>query len=270
MRSACPNCGNPTLGLPNCGYGIPTKVLGQIYRLFDCYIQYANSEGQGMATVETAACGVHPFVVNYSAMEDYVWKLGATPINIKAYSRESETHCLRAIPDEDDFVEKLINFLSLPEALRAKKGNDALNGVLTYYTWEKSAKVWMDAIDTLPLKLENNTWLSPIKIHKPNTNIPSQNISVEDFINWAIINVVGKPELLHTNLPLRLCADLNTGLSGASTGGIYFNELSTLGTRPNFRSFSRQDAVQELLNLCGYYNEWEQKRYNLLKSKGIM
>ena len=268
-RSACKRCRSPQVAMPNCGIGVPTEILAEVYKMFDVYVQISTAEGLGVPVIEASACGVHPMVTNYSAMEDFVWKLGATPINVKSFVRESETHCYRASSDQNDLVNKLLEFLSLPEGLRLAKGYEAHLGAKQYYSWDRSVKVWIDAINSLPKKDIRKTWLSPIRIHQPITQLPNshEHMSNEDFVRWAITNVLGRSELLNSYFELRLMGDLNLGIRGESTGGMYFNELSTLGTKPNFKQFNRQDAMGELVNLCNYYNHWEEKRYQKLSQR---
>lgn len=118
----CPRCGKYALGFPSTEKGVSREFLAQVYNLFDVSIQYSIAEGQGLPIVEAASCAVPVMVVNYSAMEDAVNKLGATPIDVIRLFREAETNSYRAYPDNNDLVEKLYNFAKLPVSLRKKKG----------------------------------------------------------------------------------------------------------------------------------------------------
>jgi glycosyltransferase involved in cell wall biosynthesis len=106
----CQRCGEPAASMSNVHNGASCEVLSYIYNLFDIYVQYASSEAWGCPLTEAASCGVTICAVDYSAMSDIVEKLGGIPIKVLALEPEIETGCLRAIPDNNDFVDKLIQF----------------------------------------------------------------------------------------------------------------------------------------------------------------
>jgi glycosyltransferase involved in cell wall biosynthesis len=258
-KNFCPKCGSPNAGFPNTGFAVSREVLGAIIGLFDCYVQYANSEGQGLPQVEAAACGIPVFAVDYSAMSDVVRKLGGIPVAVKAFSREAETNCLRAIPDNNDFVRKLIEFLQLPESVRRKMGFDARQAVAKHYSYDKTARIWMDHFDSIDAKPHELTWLSPAKLHKPNLNIP-KGLTTEEFVRWGIANIAGRPDLVHSYMAMRMIRDLNWGASLPSMGGMYFNEASLLGQQQRFVPFNEEAAVKEMVKICEFRNKWERKR----------
>ena len=96
--------------MSNVHNGVSNEYLSDIVNCFDVYLQYANSEGFGLPQVEAAACGVPVMSIDYSAMSRVVRKLGGTPLKVKHLSKEMETGCLRAVPDNTYAAKKLKDF----------------------------------------------------------------------------------------------------------------------------------------------------------------
>jgi hypothetical protein len=236
-------------------------VLGGVLNLFDVYVQYANSEGFGMPMVEAAACGVPVMAVDYSAMSDVVRKVNGFPIKVQRLLREAETHCLRAVPDNDDLVKQLIAFLSLPDSMRARKGFLSRKGMETNYSYDKTAQIWADYIDSVVPK---DTWAFPAHVHEPQLSVP-RGLSNEQFVAWGIRNIAGRPELLNSYMAVRMCRDLYMGMTVPHTGGLYINELSNIGTMAQRGPFNHEIAVQELVKIAEVWNRWETKRAQVVK-----
>lgn len=258
-RTACRNCGRPTAMLTSSQDGISRGALNDVLNLFDVYVQYANSEGFGMPMVEAAAAGLPVMAVDYSAMSDVVRKIRGVPIAVQRMVREPETHCWRALPNNDDFVGKLIDLLSRPEPVRRRMGYEARKGVEEHYTYEKTAKKWEEYFDSIEERPETNTWGSPAQIFRPNTNVPN-GLSDDQFVAWGMNHVVGRPDMANGYAALRMVRDLAMGLTSPQAGGLYFNELSTLGLPPRCRTFNRDAAMQEMLKLNDNWNFWETQR----------
>jgi glycosyltransferase involved in cell wall biosynthesis len=261
-RTVCPACRKPEAGLPNTQHGIPNTVLSNIVNLFDVYVQYAICEGFGMPMVEAAACGVPVMAVDYSAMSDVVRKVKGMPIKVQRLFRETETHRHFALPDNQDFIAQLYKFANLPEAVRRKKGYDARKGVETHYTWDRTAKLWEKHFDAVGVKDLGKTWNGPASIYNPNPNFPT-NVANETFIKHAIINITGETELIESFMAARMLKDLNYGATTRGIGGIYFNDLSALGVRPEWIPYTRQHVIDELMNYRNNKNNWEALRTGL-------
>lgn len=256
VRAACRKCGAHTAGFPNTHNGISRADLGRVMNLFDAYVQYANSEGFGMPQVEAAACGVPVMAVDYSAMSDVVRKVGGVPIPVQRLCRESETHCWRALPDNAAFASLLTGLLSKPEPVRRRMGYEARKAVEERYTYDRTAKVWEDHLDSVDV---SDRWLAPPRIHTPAERAP-QGLSDEDFVRWGMVHVAGRPELVNSYTAVRMARDLNWESSLPSMGGLYFNEASTLGVQVKYRPFHREDALHELRALGEQKNFWERRR----------
>ncbi len=258
-KTHCIRCGAYEAGFPNSNSGISREVLCNVLNMFDVYVQYANSEGFGMPLVEAAACGIPVMAVDYSAMSDVVRKLKGMPIDMQRLYRESETHCWRALPDNSDFVRKLINLLSKPEPVQARHRREARQQVEKFYTYEKTAKVWEDHFDSVVLRDEQTTWLSPAQSHEPRNGIP-RGLSDEEFVRWGLIHVAGRPDLVNSYTALRMIRDLGWGLTNPHMGAMYFNESSTIGMTERNEPFNREIALQRMLDLCSQRNHWEKER----------
>ena len=258
-RIPCTKCGAPQAVLPNTSFGVSNEELGQIINWFDLYVQYSVCEGFGMPQVEAGACGVPAITVDYSAMSSVGRKLKSDFVKPAAFFWDSPTHSERAIPDDEELIEKISKFLKLPSSMKRKKGMDAYIGVQKHYTWDKAAKIWEDYLDSIEPEDEQNTWLSEIKTYKPNTNAP-QGLNVKDFVSWAIANVWGRHDKVNSYLALKFCRDLNYGKTSSSSESLYYNENSYADNQQNFQSFTRDDAMQKLQNMCEYENQCEMKR----------
>jgi glycosyltransferase involved in cell wall biosynthesis len=218
-----------------------------------------NSEGLGLPSIEAASCAVPVFAVNYSGMTDVIKKTKGYAIDVQRFIREAETGQDRAMPDNQNFVNQLIKFFQLPEAMRAKKGNEARKGILEYFDWDKTAKTWEDHFDSIPLKDQSTTWNSPAKFHEPARDVPI-NIDNESFVEWAITHVLGKSDLIGSYLNIRLLRDLNWQSTTDSTSDLYYNDASALGIRANRKDFTKENVLTYLKALCDFRNGWEQKR----------
>ena len=159
----CYMCNQKSAVIPNVSNGVDDTVLSKIIGSFDAYVQYSICEGFGMPQVEAAGCGVPVFSVNYSAMEDIVDKLNATPIDVGAYFKELETSAIRVYPNETDFVSKLSQFILQPEQMRKRKGYDIRKLTEKEYDWSTTLAKWESYLDTIVLKKLQGKWDSPHK-----------------------------------------------------------------------------------------------------------
>lgn len=264
--SVCPKCKQRTAGLSAVRRGIPNDALAKIYNIFDLYIQYANSEGFGMPQSEAAACGVPIMATDYSAMSDIVRKLGGYPVKEGFRYTEMETGCIRVHPSEDDFVEKVTEFVNLPNSMKLLKRQETKkNFEENYNSWAKTANVWSEAIDSLPVK---ESWESPPKI-MPAMELTEKTNQLDNaqFSEWLITHVLREPERLNSYLYTRLLRDLNYGVSQKGIASLYSNEDSSLVFgRPDYEKFSREDAYKEILKLAHHRNKWENTRYQSLQN----
>lgn len=267
-RSVCGFCNTYSARFPGSGGGLSRESMCDVYNLFDVYVQFSLAEGQGIPMVEAAGCGVPVMAVNYSGMESVVRNVSGIPINVQRFFTEAETGRKMALPDIDDFVEKLTSFLLKPQPIRAKYGREARKGVEKYYDWDKTAARWMKRIDEIEVPDHSETWLSPPKVHEINENVP-QGLTNEEFVAWGLINVAGRPDLLNSYMAMRMSMNLNWGVKmGHGMGGVYQNDDSTLGFRQRLYPFGPEDAMNVFREMAEKNNHWERVRANKIASAG--
>ena len=255
----CKHCHNFTAKLTNPREGVSVDVLAQIMNCFDLYVQYANSEGFGLLQVEAAACAVPIMSVDYSAMSSVVRKLNGVPLRVSAMYKELETGCMRAIPDNDFFVQKLLDFCSMPKPVRKKKGFEARQAFIKHYQWDETASKWEKLFDAVKIKHEKETWNSPLRTHSPSEQIPN-NLNNKQFVDWLMINVLGDTDKLNSYMAMRMVRDLNYGVYTEGAGGVYYNDGSLLSTSPKNKFFDQEEAYKQMWELANRKKYWEEIR----------
>lgn len=268
VRTICPKCKTANVVMPSTQRGIDRKSLAAIYNLFDLYIQYSICEGFGLGAIEAAACAIPVMEVDYSAMSDVVRKLNGYPIKVQRMFHESETGCMRALPDNSDLVNKMVNFLQLPESMRAKKGFEARKGAEKYYNWDRTANRWMEYFDSVEIKPWEQTWFSPPRLFSPSNEIPTpQQLTDSQFIDWALINVLGEPNMVGSYTALKMSRDLLWGTTNQGFSTLQFNDQSLLGSKPQYSEYNRNIVCETLKKLAAKRNYWEKIRYEKLRNK---
>lgn len=257
----CSNCGHFKNSLAGLGNSLTDTELNKIYNLFDIYVQYANSEGFGMPQLEAAQAGNIVISVDYSAMASVIKSIGAYAVPVLHYSRESDTGCYRAIPDNNAFQEILTKLISKPRHELDQEGSNVSTLTKIIYNWDKTAHAWADYLtssDTIP---DHLTWKSPIAIQKPAPFNPNL-MHPKDQANFLVAEVLRKPELIGRYLWRRFMKDLTYGRRLDNTeGNFYFNEHH-IKDQVRSKPFSFKDAYGEMIKLREYYNTWEINRRN--------
>jgi glycosyltransferase involved in cell wall biosynthesis len=261
-KMACPRCGRPTAVLSNAQAGVTTEGLSSILNWFDLYVQYSICEGFGMPQVEAGACGIPLLTVDYSAMQSVGKNLKASLIDVPQFMWDAPTHSRRAVPDDNDLINKMLSFIKSAKGVKEKKGMDAYMGVKKYYTWERTAKIWENYLDGIEPRPLSETWDSGPKIYQPNTNVP-KGLSNEEFVRWIIVNTWREPEKMNSYTALRLLRDLNYGRSIGHTGGVFYNESSHLAQQLKYEPFSHQNAIEKMKEMCEKRNYWEKRRVGI-------
>lgn len=259
-RAVCPKCGVNAARMPGVQHGVTSEVLAEIMGIFDLYVQFANCEGFGMPQVEAAACGVPVMSTDYSAMHDVVRKVGGDPIDVKVLYKELETGCLRAIPDEEHFVELLTKFVNTPEMMRDVKRMKTRSAFEQNYNWDATADKWIEAIESTPVK--ENGWNSEPRLFSPakyDQRI-AQETTNSEYVHWLITNVLCEHDQLYSHMHTRLLRDLNYGVYLEGTAGMYYNEQSQLFSNNQYSDFSREKAYEMMHALSNRRNAWEQAR----------
>ena len=259
---SCPKCGkfsNVLVGLSN---SINEQELSKIYNLFDVYVQYANSEGFGMPQLEAAHCGVPVMSTYYSAMESVIDNIGGVGLEPLSYYLECETGCKRAVPDNENFVSKLIELHSQKDSL-SELGKTIRNNALSNYSWDKAADAWAKHITTVEIRDPRETWLSPPKILEPARSIPPNLQSNIEKVNFIFNQVLHKPEWVGGYLWKKVLKDCTFGYRCENVNkDFYFNESHNQSLQSN-KPFSFEEACSEMATFREQMNNWEKARLNI-------
>lgn len=254
----CAYCGELAATLPQTHDSLTREELAVVMNLFDVYVQYASCEGFGMPAVEAASCGIPVAEVDYSAMEDVVRKLNGFPIEVLSKEKEVETGRHMAIPKQESFVRTMKKLIMMPPSVRKSVGFQCREAAIKHYNWDTTCRKWENAIDNLSCPDHSTTWKSPLKIYTPNMNIPN-NLSQYDFVKWCLLNVAHRPELVDTYWHATICRDLLWNTRINTSPGFHFSEMS-IGNLPDGAAYTIQHCIEEMKNLCGELNFWEEKR----------
>ena len=243
--------------------GLSYEDLAKVMNCFDLYVQYANSEGFGLPQVEAAACGVPLMSIDYSAMSSVVRTLGGTPLTPKTLYKELETGCYRAVPDNIDTAFKMAEFIKMSDKDKESLSKTIRKNFADKYQWSASGKKWEDYIDSIDIS--EDRWRStPPDIQKPeeyDENIVKQH-TPGTMAQWLIINVLKRPDMLHSFLTQRLTRDLTFQNVAAQVGGMYENEMSamTWGGQNKREPFTFKNAYDHCRGMRNKINFWEDKR----------
>jgi glycosyltransferase involved in cell wall biosynthesis len=261
----CKSCGNFTNALVGIGNSITEKELAKIYNIFDVYIQYANSEGFGMPQLEAAYCGLPVVSIYYSAMKSVIDNIGGIGVNPIAFSKECETGCNRAIPNNQEFIDILLRLSEKTKDELKNIGTSVCNKARKAYSWDQTANKWMDYILNTEIIPEHLSWKSPSKLFSPAHAIPEQLTTSLDKVNFIFNNVLGKPEWIGGYLWRRVLRDCSFGYRCENLEhDFYFNE-SHIQSYSTVKPFSIDEAMKEMTNFRLQMNHWEQARLEKFK-----
>ncbi|KKN98933.1 hypothetical protein LCGC14_0141780 [marine sediment metagenome] len=276
----CRKCGKLASRPPNAGHSCPRDVLADIMKSFDLYVQYSICEGAGMPAWEAMACGVPVAAPRYSAMEDYFQCPTSIPIDVGRFFWESiiETEQKRALPDNQDFANKLDKFLKQSESVRDDKSKQtrayAEELVDTYGQdikmcrrgWDRTAAIWGQVLRETEIKDQKDTWLCPTsRIRKPVLVPPSNDMSNNEFVDWVIGDVWGHPELVRrSNTRMGSKGDENKHFAGEWLQCLNSGS-KTVGE--NRIPFNRQVLVEHFIKMVQEANVVEERRLKSLSGK---
>lgn len=262
--AVCRRCKNKTAHPPNANSSPSREVLAEIVKLFDLFINYSISEGFGMSMRDANACGVPVAAVRYSGMLDHIVVPGNIPIEVGRFFYESviETEQKRALPNNDDFVQKLDNFLKMSDEKRNEISKKirayAIEEVEVYgqkdklprFSWDRTAAIWRNVLNQTEIKNENLTWFNPEpQLIKPNLSKPPDNLDNVQFINYIIKEIWCKKEMTNSYFAMEWVRYLNQSFMIQGSQKI---------------NVDRNYVVKHFLNLVNQQNEAEKYRVALL------
>lgn len=223
-----------------------------------------NCEGWGMPCTEAMACGVPVAAVNYSAMQDHLKCPSSIPIEVERFFWEAiiETEQRRALPNNSDFVAKLDRFLKQTVDQRVEKARQTRQYITelmdTYGQdikmprcgWERTAAIWKNLINNIPIKDREDTWLCPVsRIRRPNLKPPKLDMNNTEFVTWVIRDIWNRPSMARTYFAGEWIKSLNSG-------------FRTHGDKRV--PFDRNSLVEHFVQCVQRENSVEEKRLALL------
>jgi glycosyltransferase involved in cell wall biosynthesis len=258
----CSECGKRTAMMPNAQNAVPEEWLSVIINCFDLYVQYSICEGFGMPQVEAASCGVPVMSMDYSAMSSVIKNIGATPIGVNLF-REMETHTKRALPKNEELIQNLIKFFSMPKAMRMKKGHETYNNCMDRYNWDETAEKWEEAIDDVKLKDINETWLSEPRVRPIPEEIPDPStMSSNDFVSWCVKNILSQPEKIDKFDHMKMLRNVNDG---------FLTEVFSIYTpKRRLEPYCGTDLAHDLGIMRNMYNDLELRRISEYRPEFIL
>ncbi len=177
---------------PNVVHGVSNDQLKDIYNMFDIYVQYAICEGLGIPQLEAAACGIPIFSINYSGMEELTSKLNGIKLDY-TLTKELETGSDRANPNNNDLINKIIEWLNKSQKEQTKISKETRRLLVENYSWDKTANILCNVFDSLAPK---DIWDTPMDT---NHSLSIPNIqNNREFINFIVSNVLKEDHLLKT------------------------------------------------------------------------
>lgn len=159
-------------------------------------------------------------------MEDHLEAPHSIPIEVQRFFREPmiETEQKRALPDNQDFCNKLDRFLKLGENKRAQMSKEIreyiTKPVETYgtdqkfprYSWDRTAEIWKNVLRETEIYDPQTTWFNPKPQLIPiNTSPPSNKMNNAEFVRWVISDVWHRPDMSNTVFAGQWIRGLNLG-----------------------------------------------------------
>jgi glycosyltransferase involved in cell wall biosynthesis len=265
----CRKCKTMSAHPPNANASCSREVLANIMQCFDLYVQYSISEGWGMPLTDAMACGIPCMAVRYSAMEDHLKCPTSIPIEVGRFFYESivETEQRRALPDNNDFVNKLDHFIKLSEEKRNQLSidtrnyaveNDSVYGQnekLPRFSWDRTAAIWQNILREYPIYDPKDTWLNTIpNIYKPKLSQSLNQLNNLEFIRSIVANVLNRPDLINSQFAIEWIKYLNAGFR------INGNERINV---------DRKYVIDTFMKMIEYKNNMEINKVNLLNKQEL-
>lgn len=261
----CDSCGKFAKKLVGVRNPIDGYQLGDIYKMHDLYVQYANSEGFGMPQLESAFCGTPVAAINYSAMESVMSNINGICMEPLAYTRECETGCLRAVPSFEEFAKVMDSTLGEDANLKLfERGKQMSKDAMSHYNWDKTAEIWIDHFKSIPIKSDDETWRSKPQIIQPSPVEDLMNLqTLREQVNFLFEKVLFKPEWIGGFLWSKAMKDCTFGYRVKNSEEDYYFNESHVPNMDKYEDYNVVDAYEDFKALRNQWNEWETLRRNL-------
>ncbi len=250
--TTCKHCGAVAAHMPNSQYSLRKEDLPIIYNFADVYIQYSICEGWGVPVTEAKACGLTAMGIDYSATSEQVNVYGCYPLKVGKFFHEAvvETEQIRALPDNKDTIEKLFEYFSLSKEEKKKMSLACIKDATENCSFERAAKIFEKAIDSIEVSDHNLTWDNPkSNLIQVNPQI-NQNWTNGQLVDYCIAEIIKKPQLLDSHWRNSLIKGLNVGYTILHGGR---------------QNFDKNVLINMFVSMVNVQNEWEMVRVNKLK-----
>lgn len=254
--TVCPKCNTLAAHTPSTSSGISREELVKIYNCADVYVQYAVAGALEMPLAEAKSCSIPIITTRYAAMQNQAENItGCNTISINQYYWESDfkqTGQRRVYSDNNHLVILLHQFFNTPKEVRESWREAIRQDVLDKYTYDRSAKVFEKAIDSLEPYDENLTWDYPkSRLCPMNQDIPRFNSNI-DFINWCCFNILGDKSRIGSYWAAELIKSLNIGYNTVNGGR---------------QKFTHEDCFKMFMEMAAKINYWEKQRVRLVQKE---
>ncbi len=208
-RTRCIHCNGNSAVFPNVKEGYTTEEMIDVYNLFDLYVQYSICEGFGMPILEAAGCGVPVANVDFSAMIDLNNNLNGYRIEVERLDRIIDSNVVRALPSNNSLINIIKTHFSKTEKERKEKSEQIRKLAIKNYSWDSISKMWEFVLDkATPAKRQ---WTDKPRLFKIENTVPDK-LTNQQFISWALTNVLHAPELEYKVFGADMLRDLNYGV----------------------------------------------------------
>lgn len=251
-NAKCERCGGPQ-EICSIDNGATNDDLNTIYNAADLYVQWHNSEGFGIPTIEAASAGLKVITVTYSAQEDVAGKIDSFPIPPKLLEREIGNLCYRAIPDND----KLIELLNDPNTWQEYDREKVSKFCRENYNWENTGKAWVKLIENITPK---NNWEDSPVLKSPPSFERLKNLNNYDFVMSCILDVLQDPRYVGSYVHSKTLDELETGIS--------VPDDSATGKKQNiFLKVTKEMVYQRFFQMLEEKVLWERRKNQTLNAQ---
>ena len=161
IRAHCQSCGKEDAYLTTNAFSLDDNQLNMAFNVMDFYIQYANAAGFEMPIAEAAATGLPGMCIDYAAMEDFKDTINYIPLKPLTYQVSPAEDNYRAIPNDEDTANKILEFCQYPKEIIRTKGFQIRKQCEDLYSWERVTDRWEECLSSIPVK---DLWNSPKRL----------------------------------------------------------------------------------------------------------
>lgn len=244
----CRKCGRLSARHNNSNDGLSRSQLCELYNCSDLAWQYSICEGFGLMIAEAKACGIPVIGVTHSGMKSQLENTpGCFAIDPITLFDEpvTETEQKRAMPNNKETAKAIYRFFTTGKEIKNVWSEKLRKDAIENFSYDRAAKVFETAIDSLEVEDHENTWKSKnSNFIYPSDSMPTLN-SNSDFVDWCLINILRKPNLVNTYWRDLMIRYLNAGI---------------ILERGGRGSFTRENFIDRIKNMANKHNYWEHIR----------